>query len=72
MAVTLMVNAASLALFFPSVTLMVMPEKVPTLLLEGVPLRRPVVVLKAAQLGMPVIEKVSTPPLGSVVAGWKA
>jgi hypothetical protein len=72
MAVTLMVNAASETLFLPSVTLILMLVKEPTLLLEGVPLRRPVVVLKAAQLGMPVIEKVSTPPLGSVVAGWKA
>ena len=37
----------------------------------GVPESCPVLVLKLAQLGLPEIEKLSVPPLGSVVVGVK-
>ncbi|HEV2443506.1 MAG TPA: hypothetical protein VGT07_13360 [Steroidobacteraceae bacterium] len=53
----------------PSLTEMPIFEYVPTLELLGVPLSWPVEALKAAQLGMLVIEKVRVPPLGSVVVG---
>jgi hypothetical protein len=38
----------------------------------GVPLRRPVVVLKVAHVGRLVIENVNASPLTSLADGWKA
>jgi hypothetical protein len=70
-ALTAIANAASDAEDVPSLTEMVMPEKEPTLLEAGVPVSAPVVVLKLAQAGLLVIEKVSVLPLGSVVLGVK-
>jgi hypothetical protein len=49
---TLIENAGSDAVLPPSVTLITMPEYVATLLADGVPLRRPVVVLNVAQEGL--------------------
>src|SRR5688572_16831966 len=45
---------------------------VPTLAVAGVPLSRPVVVLKAAQLGRFAIANVSVPPSGSLAVGVNA
>src|SRR5487761_197834 len=67
--VTLTENAAKEALLVPSLTEMPIFEYVPTFELLGVPLSWPVEVLKVSLLGMLVIEKVSVPPLGSVVVG---
>src|SRR5580700_6510773 len=57
--VTAMLNAGSLALRVPSLTLMRMFEKVPTLAVAGVPASCPVVLLKLAQEGRFATEKVS-------------
>lgn len=53
---TVIENQASAAPLVPSLTAMLMPEKVPTLAFVGLPLRSPEVVLKVAQEGLPVIE----------------
>ena len=68
---TAMANAGSTALDVPSLTLITMFEYVPTLAAAGVPLNRPVLVLKLAQEGLLLIENVSVLPLGSVVVGMK-
>jgi len=57
------------AVFVPSLTLIAMPVSVPTSALCGTPLSWPVVAEKVAHAGLPVIVKVSVPPLGSVVVG---
>jgi hypothetical protein len=57
-AVTVMVNDGSEDVFWPSLTLITMFEKVPTFEAEGVPLSAPVVVLNEAHDGIPVIENV--------------
>jgi hypothetical protein len=64
-------NAASEADEVPSDTEIAIPEVDPTLAAAGVPVSAPVVLLKVAQLGLFWIEKVSVPPLGSVVLGVK-
>jgi hypothetical protein len=53
----------------PSLTLITMPEVVPTLASAGVPLRLPVALLNVAHEGLPLIEKVSVPPLGLDAVG---
>jgi hypothetical protein len=67
---TVIEKEASAALSEPSLTPITMPDVVPTCVLEGVPDSLPVEVLKVAQLGLLVIEKVSTCPSGSAAAGW--
>jgi hypothetical protein len=52
----------------PSVTMIMMLDVVPAAV--GVPLRRPVVVLNVAQVGLLRIENVSALPSGSLAAGW--
>jgi hypothetical protein len=44
---------------------------VPAKLVSGVPDSRPVEVLKVAQVGLLVIEKVRASPSGSEALGWK-
>jgi hypothetical protein len=66
---TVIVNAGSEALAEPSLTLITMLVKVPTLL--GVPESRPVVVLNTAQLGLFWMENESVLPSASAAFGWK-
>jgi hypothetical protein len=66
---TVIVNGASEALPVPLLTEIVMPGSCPASVDAGVPVSAPVVVLKVAQLGLPVIENVSVPPPGFVVVG---
>ncbi len=54
----------------PSETVMVM-LLIPTSELEGVPLNLPLDGSKAAQAGLPLIEKISVSPSGSLAAGVK-
>ncbi len=71
LAVTVIEKLGNEAELVPSLTEIVMPENVPTLLEDVVPESCPVLVLKLAQPGLLVIEKVSVLPLGSVVEGVK-
>jgi hypothetical protein len=65
-------NAGSAALTRPSFTEMTMFENVPMCVEVGVPLKRPVEVLKLAHDGRPEITKRSVSPLfGSLALGWK-
>lgn len=64
---TVIANAGSEAVDDPSLTLMMMLEKVPVLL--GVPESLPVVVLKVAQLGRFVMENASVLPSASAALG---
>ena len=66
-----MEKAAREAVCVPSLTEIVILESVPASALEGVPVSAPVVLLKLAHDGLLLIEKVSEPPLGSVVVGVK-
>jgi len=66
-ALTVIANAGSEALAEPSLTLMPMLANEPAAV--GVPVRRPVVVLKVAQAGLFAIEYVSVPPSGSLAVG---
>jgi len=68
---TWMLNAGNEADAWPSLTLITMFEKVPTLELEGVPLRVPVDVLNAAQVGRFWTLKVSVEPDGPAAVGVK-
>jgi hypothetical protein len=56
---TEMLKARSDALWCPSLTLMTMPESVPTSVSLGVPLSCPVVALNVAHAGLLLIEKLS-------------
>ncbi len=69
--VTAIAKAGKVALVVPSLTAMAMFEYVPTLAAVGVPDNSPVALLKVAQLGAFFTLKLSTVPLGSVVAGVK-
>ena len=62
-----MLNAGNEALSLPSLTLMMILLKVPAAV--GVPDSCPVVVLKLAQAGLFLIEKVSGLPSGSLAVG---
>ena len=70
--VTLMLNAANAAVARPSLTLITMFEYVPTFVVAGVPLKRPVVVLNAAHVGRFTMLYVNVSPSGSLPVGWKA
>jgi hypothetical protein len=67
---TVMLKAGSEARPEPPLTLMTIPEYVPTFAAAGVPLRRPEVVLNVAHDGRPAMENVSVPPAGSEALGW--
>jgi len=66
---TVIVKAGSDFVLFPSLTEMRMFENVPATV--GVPLRRPVLVLKLAQAGRLPTANVNVWPSGSVAEGWK-
>ena len=70
-AFTVTANADSAADALPSLTLITTPEVVPTSPAPGVPLSCPLPVLKLAQEGLLMIEKVRVLPDGSVVVGVK-
>src|SRR4026209_2094386 len=67
--VTAMPHGASSLNVVPSVTLITMPEYVPTWAADGVPLRRPVEASKFAHAGFPATAKLSTSPSGSLALG---
>jgi hypothetical protein len=69
-AVTVIADDGSDVVARPSVTLMTMPDVVPTFAVVGVPLSRPVVVLNVAQVGMPVMLNVNGSLSASLAAGW--
>jgi hypothetical protein len=62
-------KAAKDAVALPSVAVMTMLPVVPTWLLVGVPEIWPVLELKLAQLGKPLAEKLTVPPVVETV-GW--
>jgi hypothetical protein len=64
-----MLNGASEAEAWPSLTLITMLKNAPTLALEGVPLKVPVEVLKPAQEGLFCTLKVSVMPVGPLAVG---
>jgi hypothetical protein len=64
-----MPNAARAADLLPSLTLITMPAKVPTLELGGVPLRAPVVLLNVAHDGRFWTLKLSAVPAGPLALG---
>ena len=66
-----MLKAGRETVVTPSVTEMTIPEVVPTLAVAGVPLSWPVVVLKAAQVGVLTIENVRLVRLLPVTVGIK-
>lgn len=66
---TLIEKADKLAVLLPSVALITTLEYVPTCELLGVPLNRPVLLLKLAQLGLFEIEKMSGSPFESLAVG---
>ena len=66
---TLIEKAGKLTVLLPSVVLITMLEYVPTCELEGVPLSRPVLLLKLAQLGLFEIKKMSGSPFESLAVG---
>ena len=66
---TVIANAGSEALAEPSLALMTMFENVPAFVDAGVPVSRPVVELKVAQLGRLAIANVSVLPSGSLAVG---
>jgi hypothetical protein len=70
-AVTVIVKAAREADAVPSLTEIVMPLNVPTLVDAGVPDNWPVAALNEAQAGMFAIENVSAAPRGLDAAGVK-
>ena len=70
-AFTAIANADNDADVLPSLTLITIPEVLPTSAAVGVPLSCPVAVLKLAQGGWLVIENVKVLPDGSVVVGVK-
>ena len=70
-ATTVIEKGASGTLVVPSLTLMVMLAKVPTLAVVGVPDRVPLLGSKLAQAGMLLMENVSVLPAASVAVGVK-
>jgi hypothetical protein len=69
--VTVMVKAGSAAVCLPSLTLITIGPDAPTSAADGVPLSWPLVVLKLAHEGFPVMAKVSVLPSVSAALGWK-
>ena len=70
--VTVIVNGARDAVSVPSLTVILILENVPTFEVAGVPLIRPVVVEKVAQLGRFDTEKLSVVPAEPLAVGVKA
>ena len=70
-AFTVIAKADNVADAVPSLTLITTPDVVPTSPATGVPLSCPLLVLKLAQEGLLVIEKMRVLPDGSVVVGVK-
>ena len=68
-AFTVIANADNEADALPSLTLITMPEVVPTSAAAGVPLSCPVEMLKLAHEGMLVMENVRPLPAGSLAVG---
>src|SRR5205814_873938 len=66
---TAMAKAGSEVVRVPSLTLITMPEKMPTLAVVAVPVSCPVVLLKLAHDGRLAIEKVSVSLSGSLAVG---
>jgi hypothetical protein len=69
LAATVMVKAGKEAVSVPSLTLITIGPEAPTSAAVGVPPRSPVLVLKAAHDGLPVMEKLSVLPLASEALG---
>ena len=67
-----MVNGASVEETLPSLTPIVMFANDPVLAEDGVPDKRPVVELNAAQPGLFLIVNVSLSPSASLAVGWNA
>jgi hypothetical protein len=67
--VTWIANAGSEALALPSLTLITIPEVIPTLDAVGVPLSCPVATLNTAHDGLFAMEYESVPPEGSEALG---
>ena len=67
--VTLIEKLAKLADRRPSDAVMTMPEVVPTCEVLGVPLKRPVVLLKLAHVGLFVMENARVSPSASSAVG---
>src|SRR5262245_33406420 len=72
MPLTMIENAGSCAVAWPSLTPMTMLLFVPTSLAVGMPCNCPVVVLNVAHAGLFVIENVSASPSRSVAVGVNA
>jgi hypothetical protein len=70
-AFTVIANAGSAVLAWPSLTRMRMLENVPALPVPGVPFRRPLVDEKVAQVGLFCTLKVKVSPSGSLAVGVK-
>ena len=68
---TVILKGVSEALAIPSLTLITMPEAVPTFAAEGVPASCPVELLKLAHTGLPEIEKESVKRRGALADGVK-
>ena len=66
-----MENAGRNAVVWPSLTLIRMLAKVPSLVVVGVPESAPVAVLKVPQAGRLTIVKLNVEPPGLVTMGWK-
>jgi hypothetical protein len=64
-------NGASAVVSWPSLTLILISAKVPTLPAAGVPWSRPVVEVKVAHVGLLTMVNVSVPPLASLAVGVK-
>src|SRR4029077_12524804 len=69
---TVIANAASAAVALPSLTEITTFEYVAAFAATGVPCKRPVVVLKVAQVGLFAIVKVSGSLSASAAVGWNA
>ena len=68
---TLIAKAGNAVVFWPSLTLIWMLAKVPTLESGGVPVSSPVLLLNEAQAGRLAIVKVSVLPLACEAVGVK-
>ena len=69
-ALTTMLKVGRETVAVPSLTLILMPENVPVAV--GVPVRRPVLLLKEAHAGLPTMLKVRVLPSASLAEGWNA
>jgi hypothetical protein len=68
---TVIWKAGSDALATPSLTVITIPEYVPTLATAGVPVSWPVDALNVAHAGLPTMEKLNRLPEVSEAVGWK-